>query len=128
MSNRTFAATVRQPMMQLQGAVIIDLHGEINSSVEMVLNQAYDDAESSQPETIILNFSDVDYINSTGIALIVALLARARKAKRNLAVFGLSEHYQEIFAITRLSDFMQIFTDEGSVVNSIASNELKSQE
>ena len=83
MSKRTFAATVRQPMMQLQGAVIIDLHGEINSSVEMVLNQAYDDAESSQPETIILNFSNVDYINSTGIALIVALLARSRKAKRN---------------------------------------------
>ena len=128
MSNRTFAATVRHPMMQLQGAVIIDLRGEINGSVEAALNQAYDDAESIQPETIILNFSDVNYINSTGIALVVALLARARKAKRTLAVFGLSEHYQEIFAITRLSDFMQIFADEGSVVNSIASNDLKSQE
>jgi anti-anti-sigma factor len=128
MSNRTFAATVRQPMLQLQGSVIIDLHGEINSGVEAVLNQAYADAEAVQPETIILNFSAVDYINSTGIALIVALLARARKAKRTLAVFGLSEHYQEIFAITRLSDFMQIFNDESSVISSIASNELKSGE
>ena len=128
MSNRTFTATVRQPVMQLQGAVIIDLYGEINSGVESSLNQAYEQAEAVQPVNIILNFSDVDYINSSGIALIVGLLARARAAKRTLAVFGLSEHYQEIFAITRLSDFMHIFADEGSVVNSIASNELKSQE
>ena len=45
-----------------------------------------------------------------------ALLARARKAKRRLLVYGLSPHYQEIFQITRLADFMAIYADEASAL------------
>ena len=56
------------------------------------------------------------YINSTGIALIVGLLARARKSNRRLVVIGLSDHYVEIFHITRLVDFMSIYPDETSVL------------
>lgn len=52
--------------------------------------------------------------NSTGIVLIVGLLAKARAANRPVLACGLSEHYQEIFTITRLSDFMSIFPDEAS--------------
>jgi anti-anti-sigma factor len=61
---------------------------------------------------VILNFTDVDYINSTGIAVIVGLLARARSDGRPLKAFGLSDHYREIFQITRLADFMPIFDDQ----------------
>lgn len=95
---------------------IIDLHGEINAFAEDVLNAAYADAESRQSDVILLNFSDVDYINSTGIALIVSLLARARKSKRRLLACGLSSHYVEIFQITRLVDFMSVFPDETSAL------------
>lgn len=128
MPSRPFEAALRGPVVQLKGAVIIDLHGEVNGSVEARLNTAFDQAEQTQPQTIVLNFSDVDYINSTGIALIVGLLSRARKAKRELTVYGLSAHYTELFNITRLADFMHIFPDEESVVTSIASHELKPQE
>jgi len=94
---------------------IIDLQGEINGLAEAGLNQAYTQAEASA-NTIVLNFSQVDYINSTGIALIVGLLARARKERKTLAVYGLSPHYREIFEITRLVDFMQIYQDEASAM------------
>ena len=55
-------------------------------------------------------------MNGTGNALIVGLLAQARKSHRKLVVCGLSEHYQEIFRITRLSDFMQIYDSEASAL------------
>jgi len=97
---------------------IVDLHGEINAFAEERLNAAYAEAESNSPELILLNFSDVDYINSTGIALIVSLLARARKSKRRLLACGLSDHYVEIFQITRLVDFMNVFPDEKSALAS----------
>jgi anti-anti-sigma factor len=54
----------------------------------------------------------VDYINSTGIALVVGLLARARKSHHPIAACGLSPHYREIFEITRLVDYMPVFSDE----------------
>ncbi|MCB8985927.1 MAG: STAS domain-containing protein [Ardenticatenaceae bacterium] len=87
---------------------VLDLHGEINSLAEAALDAAYATAEQGNPVKIVLNFAGVDYINSTGIALIVGLLARARAAHRPIAAAGLSEHYKEIFTITRLSDFMEI--------------------
>ena len=112
MATRPLESAVRY-----QGEVaLIDLRGEINGIAEEVLNEAYSEAARSDPPVIVLNFSEVDYINSTGIALIVGLLAKARQARRRLLVFGLSEHYQEIFSITRLSDFMSIFPDEESAI------------
>lgn len=110
----TFGAQVRsQP-----GLVVIDLAGEINAFAEEALNAAYAEAELGNPAAIVLNFSQVHYINSTGIALIVGLLAKARKAHRKLVVCALSDHYLEIFQITRLADFMDIYPDEASVMHS----------
>jgi anti-sigma B factor antagonist len=99
-----------------EGQAVIDLHGEINGTAEAALNTAYRTADQGNPAAIVLNFQGVDYMNSTGIALIVGLLAQARKSHRRLVVYGLSEHYQEIFRITRLSDFMQIYADEHSAL------------
>jgi anti-sigma B factor antagonist len=118
MNNQPFSAQVRPETK----AVAIDLHGQINSFSEEELNSAYTQAESYNTSKIMLNFSQVDYINSTGIALIVGLLARARKAHRELIVYGLSDHYMEIFHITRLVDFMTVYTDEASALQSLSSS------
>ena len=99
---------------------VLDLMGEINGFAEDALNAAYAEADAKDTKTILLNFKGVDYINSTGIALIVGLLAKARVSKRRLVAFGLSDHYVEIFNITRLSDFMSVFPDEESAISEIS--------
>ena len=98
------------------GGAVLDLRGEINGFAQEALDAAYADAEAKDPAAIILNFEEVDYINSTGIALIVSLLAKARASNRRLLAYGLSEHYVEIFEITRLSDFVGVFPDEESAL------------
>ncbi len=89
---------------------VIELRGEIDGGARETLTAAYDGA----PHTgrLVLDFAAVDYINSTGIALIVGLLARARAERRPVAARGLSDHYREIFEITRIADFMTILADE----------------
>ena len=113
MQAKHLEASVRQ---EPAGAVL-DLRGEINGFGQETLDSAYAEAEKGDPEAIILNFERVDYINSTGIALIVGLLAKARAAKRKLLAYGLSEHYVEIFNITRLSDFVGVYPDEESALS-----------
>ncbi len=108
-SNPGLEAVIRTPQ---KGVAIIDLRGEIDARGEGPLQQAYAQAGQGQTQIIVLNFSEVDYINSTGIALIVSILAEARKHHRRVITFGLSDHYEEIFQITRLSDFMTILPDE----------------
>ena len=112
MAVRHLEAEVRQE----RGRAILDLRGEINGFAQEALDAAYSEAESNDPETILLNFEEVDYINSTGIALIVGLLAKARVSKRRLVAYGLSDHYVEIFEITRLSDYIGVFPDEESAM------------
>jgi anti-anti-sigma factor len=121
MPTRTLEAHVRHHQPRV---AVIELHGEINSFAEATLSTAYVEAEAQRPESILLNFSDVDYINSTGIALIVTLLAKARKAHIRLLTCGLSEHYIEIFNITRLADFMSVYPDETAALadNSVSSD------
>jgi anti-anti-sigma factor len=118
MAAKTLEARVRSAA-HAPGIAIIDLHGEINAFAEAALNSAYNQANSRNPSAILLNFGGVDYINSTGIALIVGLLAQARKAGRRLLTCGLSEHYIEIFKITRLVDFMSVYPDEASALSSV---------
>jgi anti-anti-sigma factor len=112
MAVRQLEADVRR----VDAGMVLDLRGEINASSEATLDHAYAEAERQSPRVILLNFGAVEYINSTGIALIVGLLARAYETQRPLLAYGLSDHYVEIFRITRLADFMQVFPDEAGAL------------
>lgn len=108
MTTASFEAHIRHQAR----VAIIDLQGEINNFAADELDSAYTKAVSEHPETILLNFGQVEYMNSVGIALIVGMLKRALNAGCPLMVYGLSDHFAEIFRITRLSDFMHVFSDE----------------
>ena len=98
---------------EADGAVALRMSGDVNRTAQELLSDAYD---SAGPGPVLLDFSQVDYINSTGIALIVGVLAKARAAGRPVRAFGLTDHYREIFQITRIADFMAIFEDESAAV------------
>jgi|SRR5579859_1927963 len=106
------------------GAAVIELSGDIDGSAAAILTTAYQNAVDGydDPEplgTVVLDFGAVDYINSTGIALIVSVLARARAERRKVVACGLSAHYREIFDITRLSDFIELFPDLDHAVSQL---------
>lgn len=95
---------------------VIDLVGDVNAGAEETLDAAWDEAVRGGPDAVVLNFEGAGYINSTGIALIVGLLARARAHTIPIRAYGLTPHYREIFEITRLADFLTIQPDEESAV------------
>jgi anti-sigma B factor antagonist len=112
MEERNVASNCEVEVRRLPGTVVLVIRGEIDSSASQPLQSAY--AETLGPDMatrVVLDFTAVDYMNSTGIALIVGILAQARAEHRTVAASGLSEHYRQIFEITRLSDFIQMFAD-----------------
>ena len=92
------------------GEAVIELTGDVDRDAEAALDAAYE--QVGQTGSVVLDFSGVYYINSTGIAVIVGLLARARTNGQTLSARGLTEHYRQIFEITRLADFMTILDEE----------------
>lgn len=107
---------VRQPQ---ETAGVIDISGDITSAVEELLMEAYSKATegSDATKTIILNFSNLDYMNSGGIGLLVTLLVRANRQKQRLMAYGLSDHYREIFELTRLDEAIGIHKSEEDALN-----------
>ena len=108
------ASPFRAEVRSTADLATIVLHGDISVAAEADLGAAYASVGATGASTILLDFSDTEYINSTGIALIVRLLADARRDRREVRACGLSPHYVEIFQITRLSDYMRIFDDAAS--------------
>jgi anti-sigma B factor antagonist len=107
----TFEATVSR----FDGGALVTLSGTVNRASKEALEHAYHEG-AKLAGRVLLDFRGVDYINSTGIAVIVGILAMARSENREVAGFGLSEHYREVFNITRLADFMNIYDDETAAV------------
>jgi anti-sigma B factor antagonist len=105
------------------GSAVITVTGDIDGRAADVLASAYERAVAgTDPATIVLDFSSVGYINSTGIALIVSVLAMARAQRRKVVAAGLSDHYREIFDITRLSDFIEVFPTLADAVSQAATS------
>ena len=98
---------------------VIDVKGELTAFAEGVLMQAYDQASDGKVRAIVLNFEGLEYMNSSGIGLLVTLLIRVNREKQRLLTYGLSEHYRNIFQITRLDDAISIFDSEEEAVQAV---------
>jgi anti-sigma B factor antagonist len=95
---------------------IIDVKGELTAFAEGVLMDAYGQASDGRVSAIVLNFERLEYMNSSGIGLLVTLLIRINREKQRLLTYGLSEHYRNIFQITRLDDAIGIYDSEEEAV------------
>jgi len=97
-------------------ASIIDIQGEVSAFAEDTLMEASAEASTPTTRAIILNFSGLEYMNSSGIGLLVTLLIRVNRQKQHLMAFGLSDHYRRIFELTRLNEAIGIYDSEAGVL------------
>ena len=95
---------------------VVDIKGDITAAAENALSDAYTQATAAGARAIILNFSALEYMNSSGIGLLVTLLVRANRNKQRLLACGLSEHYQQIFELTRLNEAIGIYNSEAEAL------------
>jgi anti-sigma B factor antagonist len=98
---------------------IIDIQGDVLATAANALMDAYVQASSATTLVIILNFTALAYMNSSGIGLLITLLMCAKRQHQCLLCYGLNEHYQHIFTLTRLSDVIKIYAIEDEALAAI---------
>src|SRR5688572_18927701 len=106
------AATTFEVREASEGARVIVIKGDITAASEDVLMDAYGRACESGVRAIVLSFVELDYMNSGGIGLLVALLVRAQRERQRVLAFGLSDHVRQIFELTRLDEAVGIHDSE----------------
>lgn len=95
---------------------VIGVKGELTAFAEGLLMDAYGQASDGRVRALVLNFGGHDNMNSSGIGLLVTLLIRVNREKQRLLTYGLSEHYRNIFQITRLDDAITMRESEEEAV------------
>ena len=95
---------------------VLDIQGDVTGASEEALTEAYAEGADGATRAVILNFTGLEYMNSGGIGLLVMLLVRANRAKQKLLAFGLTEHYRQIFELTRLDEAIGIYDTQAEAV------------
>jgi anti-sigma B factor antagonist len=93
----------------IPGVSVMDLHGEMTAFSEQKLIDAYHQVSGVGSQIIILNFKSLEYMNSSGIGLLIMILVRANRSRQKLVASGLDEHYKMIFELTRLNEAIQVY-------------------
>ena len=101
------------------GVKVIDIAGDITSFAEEEIAAAHEKAAEGGTRAVVLNFDGLEYMNSGGIGLLVTTLIRAQRAGHKLLAYGLTNHYRQIFALTRLDEAIEIYDDEPAALSSV---------
>ena len=102
-----------------EGVAVVDIRGDVTGFAETILTEAFNQASGTSARAVVLNFQGLEYMNSSGIGLLVTLLIRAQRQKLRLLACGLNEHYRQIFELTRLNEAIGIFSSEGEALASV---------
>jgi anti-sigma B factor antagonist len=98
---------------------VVDIKGDVTAACEPALMLAHETAGGGATSKLVLNFAGLEYMNSGGIGMLVTLLVRANRQHQQLAAYGLSEHYREIFELTRLDEAITIYDSEESALSGV---------
>ena len=86
---------------------VLRFSGDISSSSHDALLGTYATVNKSEP--VLLDFSKVDYINSSGIALVIQLLIEAANSGQRVFAYGLSPHFTKVFTMVGITKYAGLF-------------------
>ncbi len=96
---------------------VLRFTGDISSTSKDSVLGAWQSVSGNGP--VLLDFSKVDYINSSGIALIIQMLMEADKTSRKVAAFGLTPHFQKVFTMVGIAKYAGLYKDEPTAAASL---------
>ena len=91
-----------------EGLVRLVLRGELDLSTVSKVEEELRRAEASEPSLLLLDLSELNFLDSTGLRLIVTTDQRAREGGRRVAVVKGPDAVQRVFAITRLDERLEM--------------------
>lgn len=98
---------------------VMRFEGDITSASEDAVLGKYR-ALDSGTQKILLDFSKVPYLNSSGIALVIQLLMAASKTQQKVVCFGLSAHFVKVFTMLGLAKYTSLHPDETAARAAVA--------
>ncbi len=103
-----------------EGVILVVLQGEIGTETVNQFKDRIDQIVSEGHSKLIMDFQEVNYLNSMGLGVVAATLKKVKKNKGDLKLIRLSPAVQELFELTRLTKVFEIFESEELALKSFA--------
>ncbi|MEF2247140.1 MULTISPECIES: STAS domain-containing protein [unclassified Paenibacillus] len=106
---------------ELERCIILDLQGDLNIQAEEKLLRLRDWEKGLVPgkNHLLLNFTDVQYINSYGIAILIRLARACAKGGCPITAYGLTYHYAKLLRMVGLTNLLRICTDQEEALRTV---------
>src|SRR5215470_9715372 len=90
---------------------VLPLKGELDLHVIPEITASLDAIIDKRPERLVVDLSDVSYIDSAGLAALIQAMQKVQGYGGKFRLAGLQETVRSIFEISRLDQVFQIFPD-----------------
>ncbi|MEO7994513.1 MAG: STAS domain-containing protein [bacterium] len=100
--------------------LIVDIKGELDAKAAPDLKDALTDKITGGQHRVLVNLSDISYLDSAGLGVLVSGLKFATRQNGDLRMWGLQDEVKNIFQLTRLNKVFQIFDTEEQAMASFA--------
>jgi len=104
---------------QRREVVILDLKGRLTAGLgDQILRDSIDELLAENRRRILLNLSEVAFLDSAGIGELVSGLKTARRFGADLKLLNVGERVYSTLDMARLLPTFEIFKDEEEAVRS----------
>jgi len=95
---------------------VLRFSGDIASTSKDAVLGAYQALPKDTAKLILLDFTKVDYINSSGIALVIQMLIEAANSAQKVYAFGLSAHFTKVFTMVGITKYAGLFPSQAEAM------------
>jgi anti-sigma B factor antagonist len=88
--------------------LICVLEGEVNINTSPDLRKEFDTIIRNNEKKVLIDFSSVPYIDSSGLATLIEMLQRLRKSGGTMRLANMSQKVKNVFEITKLAKLFEI--------------------
>jgi anti-sigma B factor antagonist len=90
--------------------------GDISSASRDAVVGTYQALDKASNPRILLDFKGVEYLNSSGIALVIQVLMEASKSAQTVAICGLTPHFTKVFTMVGITKYATLYPDEAAAL------------
>jgi anti-anti-sigma factor len=103
------------------GVAIFRIHGSVDSTTSHELQAAVVPGIAPPAHRLVLDFTDVPFVSSAGLRVVLMAAKQAKSARGGFAIFGLGETVREVFETSGFNRVIRIATSETDAVEAAAS-------
>jgi anti-sigma B factor antagonist len=97
---------------------VLELGGRLDSNTSKVLEDKVMEILGQGKKKVLMDFADVDYINSTGLRVLLLALQQLKKVQGKLVLSSIKDYMKEVFEISGYTEIFPIFpTQEEALAN-----------